>query len=150
MLSKQQVRWFQQHLGRKSASIIPEGLARAENIREAPTPIMIPNSPESLPAPELASYQRKALRGLANPLRPIVHVGEAGVSGAVLRALDEALLAHELVKVRLFAPENKKATARAIADKSGAALCGLVGHTVILYRPHPENPRIQLPERPTG
>jgi RNA-binding protein len=111
---------------------------------------MIPNSPESLPAPELASYQRKALRGLANPLRPVVHVGEAGVSGAVLRALDEALLAHELVKVRLFAPENKKATARAIADKSGAALCGLVGHTVILYRPHPENPRIQLPERPAG
>ena len=74
-------------------------------------PIMIPNSPESAPpAPELASYQRKALRGLANPLRPVVHVGEAGVSDAVLRALDEALLAHELVKVRLFAPEDKKAT----------------------------------------
>jgi RNA-binding protein len=111
---------------------------------------MISNSPESPPTPELASYQRKALRGLANPLRPIIHIGEAGVSDAVLRALDEALLAHELVKVRLFAPENKKATARLIADKSGAALCGLVGHTVILYRPNPENPRIELPERPAG
>jgi RNA-binding protein len=112
-------------------------------------PIMDPNSAESAPAPALASYQRKALRGLANPLRPIVHVGEAGVSDQVLRALDEALLAHELVKVRLLAPEDKKATARAIADKSGAALCGLVGHTVILYRPHPEDPRIELPERQT-
>ena len=111
---------------------------------------MVPNSPKSLRAPELASYQRKALRGLANPLRPVVHVGEAGISDAVLRALDEALLAHELVKVRLFAPEDKKAAARSIADKSGAALCGLVGHTVILYRPHPENPRIRLPERPAG
>jgi len=111
---------------------------------------MIPHSPESAAAPVLASYQRKALRGLANPLRPIVHVGEAGVSDSVLRALDQALLAHELVKVRLFAPDDKKATARAIADKSGAALCGLVGHTVILYRPHPENPRIELPERQTG
>ena len=111
---------------------------------------MVPNTPERIPAPELASYQRKALRGLANPLRPVVHIGEAGVSDAVLRALDEALLAHELVKVRLFAPEDKKATARMIADKSGAALCGLVGHTVILYRPHPEEPRIELPERPAG
>jgi RNA-binding protein len=104
---------------------------------------------ESAPAPVLASYQRKVLRGLANPLRPIVHVGEAGVSDQVLRALDEALLAHELVKVRLLAPEDKKATAQAIADKSGAALCGLVGHTVILYRPNPEDPRIELPERRT-
>jgi RNA-binding protein len=111
---------------------------------------MVSNSPGSPPPPELASYQRKALRGLANPLRPIVHIGEAGVSDAVLRTLDEALLAHELVKVRLVAPENKKATARMIADKSGAALCGLVGHTVILYRPHPEDPRIELPERPAG
>jgi RNA-binding protein len=111
---------------------------------------MVPNSTESPPASDLASYQRKALRGLANPLRPVVHIGEAGVSGAVLRALDEALLAHELVKVRLFAPENKKATAREIADKSGAALCGLVGHTVILYRPNPKNRRIELPERPAG
>lgn len=109
---------------------------------------MAPNPPKSAPA--LASYQRKALRALANPLRAIVHVGEAGVSDPVLRALDEALLAHELVKVRLFAPEDKKATARAIADQSGAALCGLVGHTVILYRPNPENRRIELPERQTG
>jgi len=111
---------------------------------------MVPNSPESARSPELASFQRKALRGLANPLRPVVHVGEAGVSDAVLRALDDALLAHELVKVRLLAPEDKKATARAIADESGAALCGLVGHTVILYRPNPDNPRIVLPERPAG
>jgi RNA-binding protein len=110
---------------------------------------MDPNSAEPGPAPALASYQRKALRGLANPLRPIVHVGEAGVTDPVLRALDEALLAHELVKVRLLAPEDKKATARAIAEKSGAALCGLVGHTVILYRPHPEKPQIELPKRRT-
>jgi len=129
---------------------LPRGDARAGprgRYRGSSGPIMDPA--ESAPAPVLASYQRKALRGLANPLRPIVHVGEAGVSDPVLRALDEALLAHELVKVRLLAPEDKKATAQAIADKSGAALCGLVGHTVILYRPNPEDPRIELPERRT-
>ncbi len=103
--------------------------------------------PDPPPAPDLASFQRKALRGLANPLRPIVHVGEAGISEAVLRALDDALVHHELVKVRLHAPDDKRATAQAIADASRAALCGVVGHTVIIYRPNPENPRIELPKR---
>jgi len=111
---------------------------------------MAANAREPASAPTLSSSQRKALRGLANPLRPVVHVGEAGVSEPVLRAVDQALLAHELIKVRLLAPDDKKATARAIAEQSGAALCGLVGHTVILYRPNPENPRIELPDRQAG
>lgn len=104
-------------------------------------------TPDPPAAPELAGFQRKALRGLANPLRPIVHIGEAGISDAVLCALDDALLRHELVKVRLHAPDDKRAEARTIADASRAALCGVVGHTVILYRPNPENPRIELPTR---
>ncbi len=141
---------FQKRGTRKAAARVPEGPGPSGKYSGSSGPIMVSNSPESPPTPELASYQRKALRGLANPLRPIIHVGEAGVSDAVLRALDEALLVHELVKVRLYAPENKKATARVIADKSGAALCGLVGHTVILYRPNPENPQIELPERTAG
>ena len=64
-------------------------------------------------------------------------------AGEVERALDD----HELVKVRLREPEDKKASARDLAERCGAELCGLVGHTVILYRRHPERPRIELPER---
>ena len=96
-------------------------------------------------APTLTSRQRKHLRGLAHPLEPVVHVGHGGVTDAVVRALDEALLAHELVKVRLHEPEDKHGDAGRLADATGAALCGVVGHTVILYRPHPERPRITLP-----
>jgi RNA-binding protein len=95
-------------------------------------------------APELTGRQRQALRGMAHKLRPVVHVGQSGATEHVLRAIDDALLAHELIKVRLLEPEDKKATANSIADASGAALCGLVGHTVILYRPHPEKPRIKV------
>lgn len=105
-------------------------------------------TPENEPAqPELAGYQRRYLRGLANPIKPLVHVGEAGVSDAVIGALDEALGDHELVKVRLHQPEDKKACASELASRTGAHLCGLVGHTVILYRRHPEKPKIELPER---
>jgi len=92
----------------------------------------------------LTSRQRKHLRGLAHALEPVVQVGQAGVTDAVLRNVDAALLAHELVKVRLHEPEDKHGDAARLADGTGAALCGLVGHTVILYRPHPEKPRITL------
>jgi RNA-binding protein len=76
-----------------------------------------------------------------------VHVGEAGVTDSVIGALERALLDHELVKVRLQHPDDKRAAARELAERAGAALCGLVGHTVILYRRHPEHPRIELPGR---
>lgn len=93
---------------------------------------------------ELTGRQRKHLRGLAHGFEPLVHVGEAGVTDAVLHAVDAALTAHELVKVRLHQPAAKHEDADALAAGTGAALCGLVGHVVILYRRHPEKPKITL------
>lgn len=95
-------------------------------------------SPEHPPPPQLSGQQRRALRAQAHGLRALVQVGEAGVTGAVLSAIDRALDDHELVKVRLRQPEDKKAAAARLAEATGAALCGLVGHTVILYRPRTE------------
>lgn len=96
---------------------------------------------------ELAGFQRKFLRGRAHALKPVVQVGQNGVTEQVIDAVDAALLAHELIKVRLTRPPDKRAMAHALASGAGAALCGLVGHTVILYRPHPDHPRIELPQR---
>ena len=95
----------------------------------------------------LAGYQRKHLRGLAHDLKPLVRVGEAGLSAAVIAATDQALGDHELVKVRLHQPVDKREIASRLAKQSRSVLCGLVGHTVILYRRHPENPRIEVPPR---
>ena len=106
-----------------------------------------PASPPRTAAPNLDGAQRRFLRGLAHPLKPIVFVGEGGISPAVTKALDEALSSHELVKIRLRQPQDKKAAARELASTSSAAVCGVVGHTVVLYRPHPEEPRIELPKR---
>ena len=96
------------------------------------------------PAPQLTGKQRKHLRGLAHALEPLVHVGSAGITEGVRAAVDGALRDHELVKVRLHQPADKHADADALAETTNAALCGLVGHVVILYRPHPEKPRITL------
>lgn len=95
-------------------------------------------------APLLTGRERKALRGLAHHLEPVVHVGSAGLSEAVLRQVDDALRAHELVKVRLHQPVDKHSDAETLAAATDAALCGMVGHVVILYRPDPERPKITL------
>ncbi|MCX8073050.1 MAG: YhbY family RNA-binding protein [Candidatus Binatia bacterium] len=90
------------------------------------------------PAPVLTGKQRKLLRGRAHHLAAVVRVGQQGTTAAVLRAVEEALAAHELVKVRCHRPEDKRRWARELAEATGAALCGLIGHTAILYRPRPE------------
>ena len=97
--------------------------------------------------PQLSGLQRRFLRARANPLRALVQVGDGGVSPAVLRAIDASLEGHELVKVRLRQPEDKKREAAQLAVDTHSALVGLVGHTVILYRPHPDEPKIELPDR---
>lgn len=93
----------------------------------------------------LTGAQRRYLRKLAHGRKPIVHVGEAGLSQTLRAALDEALATHELVKVKLLGPEDKKTLARDLAELCGAELCGLVGHMVILYRENSESPGFTLP-----
>jgi RNA-binding protein len=95
----------------------------------------------------LHGFQRQYLKALAHDLSPVVQVGKDGVTPPLLAQIEAALLAHELIKVRLTRPEDKHGSAEELAEQSGAMLVGLIGHTVILYRPHPEKPRIRLPER---
>ncbi len=93
----------------------------------------------------LTGAKRRHLRKLAHGRKPVVHVGEAGLSEPLYAALDKALATHELVKVKLLSPEDKKAIARDLALRCNAELCGLVGHMVLLYRENPEGPKIEFP-----
>lgn len=93
---------------------------------------------------DLTAAQVKYLRGLAHSHKPLVQVGEAGVTDGVVEAVAQALLDHELIKVRMHEPEDKKGMAEKLAARTESALCGLIGHTVILYKRHPEKPKIHL------
>lgn len=95
----------------------------------------------------LRGYQRVFLRGLAHALQPVVQVGHEGASEAAAAAIDAALTTHELIKVRMHQPQEKRRLAAELAGAAHAELCGLVGHTAILYRPHPTQPRLKLPQR---
>lgn len=94
---------------------------------------------------ELTSQQRKYLRGLAHHIRATVQVGRQGVTDEVVQAVNRELLQHELIKVKMHEPADKKAMANGLAERTEAAMCGLIGHVVILYRPHPEEPQLELP-----
>lgn len=98
-----------------------------------------------------SSKLRKALRAAGHHLSPIVQVGKEGLTEAVRRALDEQLLAHELVKVKVGteSPEDRFEIAAALAGEAGAQVAQVLGRTVLVYRKHPERPRFEAPDAET-
>jgi RNA-binding protein len=92
-----------------------------------------------------ASRLRKALRAAGHHLSPVVQVGKEGVTPAVLKQLDEALLAHELVKVKVGSesPEDRFEAAARVAAGPGVLLAQLLGRTLLVYRKHPDKPRFE-------
>lgn len=122
-----------------SASRRPARKAEAAPKRRAPAARPRADEPVAPSAPPaLTSKRKRELRADAHGLDPVVHVGHGGISEAIVRAVSRALLDHELIKVRLHEPEDKQAMADELAQATHAALCGLVGHTVILFRPKPK------------
>ena len=96
----------------------------------------------------LKGSQRRFLRARAHGLRPLVQVGKLGLAPAVVTEIDRALSAHELIKVRAAGTrEEKENLARNLEQQLAAEAVGLVGHILILFRPHPdaEKRRIELP-----
>ena len=96
----------------------------------------------------LKGSERKYLRGLAHPLKPVVHVGKTGLTPNVLAAIDEALEHHELIKIRFQDfKDQKREFAETIAQESRSEVVGTVGHIVMFYRqqPDPEKREIRIP-----
>ena len=90
---------------------------------------------------KLVGYQRKYLRGLAHALKPIVLIGQKGLTVSVVEALNAALMTHELVKAKFIEDKDKDSKVKTleILEKStGADVVGQIGHTAIFYRPHPD------------
>ena len=94
----------------------------------------------------LTSKQRRFLRSRAHPLHPIVQVGEAGVTEAVIQATDQALAHHELLKIRFQQGDkaDRRAMAELLCQRLAAELVQEIGRIAVLYRPA-EEPDIQLP-----
>ena len=94
----------------------------------------------------LSRSQTRFLRGLAHALKPVVTVGNKGLTDGVLAELELALTTHELVKLKLRGDrEQRSGWIDSVCDATGAALVQQIGQVCCLYRPHPDKPQLALP-----
>ena len=85
---------------------------------------------------ELTSKQRAQLRGLANSLEPIVHIGKDGIGENLVKQADDALEARELIKCKVL--DNSLLTAREACDElsrlTRSEQVQVIGTKFVLYR----------------
>lgn len=97
-------------------------------------------------SPKLNGTQRRHLRALGHHLNPIVLVGQNGVTEGLIANMEAALLAHELIKVKVHDPDEVDDTAQALFEATKAQLAQKIGKTLLFYRAHPSEPKIVLPK----
>jgi RNA-binding protein len=101
-----------------------------------------------LAAPELSEKQRRHLRGLAHALKPVIRVGNAGLTDALASETARALHDHELIKVK--GPggdrEARDGLFNALAQRTASALIHRIGNVAVLYRPNATLPKIMIPD----
>ena len=97
---------------------------------------------------QLTDTQRRFLRGRAHALKPVIQIGGAGLTDAVVRETERALHDHELIKVRFRSPERtaRDASFDELAERTGSALVDRIGHVAVLYRPREGGPRLVIPD----
>ena len=95
----------------------------------------------------ISTSQRKELRSLAHHLDPIVLIGSKGVTDTVITSIDQALEAHELIKIKFndFKDDKRSLTDR-IAEETKCDIAGIIGHVAILYRQHrnPDKRKVKI------
>ena len=95
----------------------------------------------------LSEAQKKHLRGLGHALKPLIMVGDAGLSESLLAEYESTLAHHELIKVRVRVGDRKARDGiiEELCNTSGAQLVQRVGNMALLYRENPEKKKIVLP-----
>ncbi len=143
----------------RSATDRPASPYRPKRVRAGGTPAKArkKRSPAKAPvaaappsvAPELSERQRRHLRGLAHELKPIIRLGNAGLTEAIATETARALHDHELIKVK--APgggdrEARDALFTDLAQRTASALIHRIGNVAVLYRPNATLPKILIPD----
>ena len=84
-------------------------------------------------------YLRK-LRGIGHELKPILQLGQRGLTDSVVEEIHRALNDHELIKIRLTGVERdeKKELLSTLESRLNASVIHAVGHMALLLRPNPE------------
>lgn len=96
---------------------------------------------------KMTSKRRAELRGQANRLEPLFQVGKGGISDALIAQTNDALRAHELIKLKVLlesAPETPREIADKLAEATGSQVVQVIGGSMIFYK---ENPELQAEKK---
>lgn len=96
----------------------------------------------------LSNKQKQYLKGLAHPLKPVVQLGQNGLTEGVLAEIDMALAHHELIKVKVPSDDREEKTLMmdAIVRETKAIKLQVIGHVLIIYRQSDEK-KIDIPKK---
>ncbi len=87
----------------------------------------------------LTLSERKKLKSRAHHLKPVVMIGQKGLTDSLVRSVDKALHDHELIKVKFIDyKDEKQELADEIAEKTASAIIGMIGNILILYKENPD------------
>src|SRR5438309_2806534 len=88
----------------------------------------------------LDAATRRALRARAHHLDPVVAIGQHGLTPSVIHEIDVALLAHELIKIRVFSDDRaaRAALLDEVARTLDAAPVQQLGKLLVIWRPNPD------------
>ena len=94
------------------------------------------------------SKQRAYLRSLANNITAIFQVGKSGISDNLIKQVDDALEARELIKINVLetSPEEISDVANTLAENNNSEVVQTLGNKVTLFRAKKKNSKINLPK----
>jgi RNA-binding protein len=82
----------------------------------------------------LTGKQKAKLKGQAHHLKPVIHVGRAGVLEPQINSIKRALHEHELIKIKfLDYKDHKQEISENIAKETGSEIIDIIGNVLILY-----------------
>lgn len=85
------------------------------------------------------SIEKKKLKAQAHPLNPVVMIGQAGLTPAVLKEIDLALDTHELIKIKIRAERDERTVIREqICADTNAELVQSIGQVAVFFRKNPK------------
>ncbi|WMJ23680.1 YhbY family RNA-binding protein [Paludicola sp. MB14-C6] len=94
----------------------------------------------------ITTKQRATLRGHANKLEVILHIGKSGVTPTVIVQAKDALVAREMIKgkVQDNAMLSAQEVANELAESTGAEIVQVIGSKFVLYKKNPKNPVYEI------
>ena len=100
----------------------------------------------------LSEAQKKYLRGRGHQLKPVIMVGDAGLSESLLAEYESALSHHELLKVKVRAADraSRDAMIQTLSEGHAATLVQRIGNVALLYRENPDKEpekKLRIPSR---